>query len=98
MPGGFGTMDELFETLTLIQTGIIYNFPVVLMGKDYYKPLWEQIGLMASAGKINPNDLNLIKYTDDMDEAFDHINQFVDKNYKINHKRKAWWILGESRK
>ena len=97
LPGGFGTMDELFETLTLIQTGIMYNFPVVLMGVEFYKPLWQQIELMAAEGTINPKDLNLIKYTDDMDEAFDHIHKFVDTNYKIQHKRSAWWLLGEKK-
>ena len=49
MPGGFGTLDELFETVTLIQTGILHNFPIVIMGKDYYTDILEMINKMIHA-------------------------------------------------
>jgi uncharacterized protein (TIGR00730 family) len=69
-PGGFGTLDELFESLTLIQTGKIRHFPVVLVGRDYWAGLleWIQDKVVAS-GAINPPDVSLIQITDDMAEA-----------------------------
>ena len=57
MPGGFGTMDEFFETITLVQTKIISQFPIVLFGKDYYKDLMETIETMAGKGAINTEDM-----------------------------------------
>jgi len=74
LPGGFGTMDELFEALTLVQTGKVTRFPVVLMGSAYWRGLlaWmrEQ---MEAGGMISPADLDLMCVTDDVDEAVDHI-------------------------
>ena len=73
-PGGFGTMDELFESLTLIQTGKIRNFPVVLFGSAYWNGLLEWIrGTMLEAGKISPEDLNLLYVTDDPADVARHI-------------------------
>lgn len=94
MPGGFGTLDELFETLTLIQTGILHNFPVVIMGKEFYKDIIEMIEKMIDAKTISPDDQHLIKFTDDPKEACEHIRSFIHKNYKIKYK--ASWILGEN--
>lgn len=92
MPGGFGTLDEFFETLTLVQTGIIHRFPVVLMGKDFYAKLMEHLDFMAEQGTISPNDMNLIKLTDDPEEAIKHIKTYIDDFYVIKRKRK-WWLL-----
>ena len=73
-PGGFGTMDELFEALTLIQTNKVLDFPVVLFGSQYWGGLMEWIrDTMASEGKIAREDLNLIFVTDDPLEVRDHI-------------------------
>jgi len=97
LPGGFGTMDEFFETLTLVQTGKIANFPIVVMGMDYYRPLQEYIQFMASEGTISPEDLNLLLFTDDPAEAVEHIRQYISTNYKIvKRRRPLWWLFEKS--
>jgi uncharacterized protein (TIGR00730 family) len=74
LPGGFGTMDELFEALTLVQTKRVTRFPVVLLGTAYWQGLVDWMaGAMLSEGKIGPDDLDLLCVTDDIDEAVRHI-------------------------
>ena len=73
MPGGAGTLDELFEALTLVQTGKIKNFPIVIMGTDYWRELIGFIEKMAQLGMISPQDRTLIFATDSVDEAIAHI-------------------------
>jgi len=73
MPGGAGTMDELFEAFTLIQTGKIRNFPVVIMGTEYWQELIEFIKKMARSGMISPSDVDLVFATDSVDDAIEHI-------------------------
>jgi uncharacterized protein (TIGR00730 family) len=74
LPGGFGTMDELFEALTLVQTGKVTRFPVVLMGTAYWAGLldWMRSTMLADA-KVGLADFDLIRMTDDVDEAVHHI-------------------------
>ena len=81
LPGGFGTFDELFEALTLIQTEKIGRFPIVLVGKQYWQGLinWIKNVMMMEEKNINPDDLNLFTVVDTADEAVDHINQFYSK-------------------
>ncbi len=74
MPGGFGTMDELFEALTLVQTRKVTRFPVILMGTAYWSGLIDWIrNTMVADGKIGPSDLDLLCVTDDVSEAVRHI-------------------------
>ena len=69
-PGGFGTMDELCESLTLVQTGKIEDFPVVLFGSSYWKPFVDWVrGSMVREGCISKNDVGIYTVTDDPDEA-----------------------------
>jgi uncharacterized protein (TIGR00730 family) len=93
MPGGFGTMDEFFETLTLIQTKSITQFPVILFGKEFYKDLGELMDDMVKQGTINPEDLKLVLITDSVYEAMHHIRTYIMGNYKIKERKKLWWLL-----
>jgi uncharacterized protein (TIGR00730 family) len=69
-PGGFGTLDEMFEALTLIQTGKVLHFPVVLVGRDYWGDLLDWIGdELIEHGMVSPDDVRLLYVTDDVDEA-----------------------------
>lgn len=84
MPGGFGTLDELFEAITLIQTKKIGRFPIVLVGKSYWSGLldWIKERLLEDYKTISPEDLNLFRLVDTADEAVDHLNNFYNK-YKL---------------
>lgn len=93
MPGGFGTMDELFEILTLVQTKMVHQFPVVLYGKEYYNELWDYFIHMAAKGAINPEDLSLVLLTDDLDEAMLHIGTYINLYYKVKQRKRYWWLL-----
>lgn len=93
MPGGFGTLDELFETLTLVQTKSITQFPIVLFGKEYHRPLLENIEWMAEQGTISKEDMNLVLITDSVDEAMAHISNYINTNYKIRPRKRLWWLL-----
>ncbi|MFN0085475.1 MAG: TIGR00730 family Rossman fold protein [Blastocatellia bacterium] len=97
LPGGVGTMDELFESLTLIQTGKIRDFPVVLMGRDYYEPLIDFLERMVIEKTISPEDLNLFLVTDSIDEAMAHLEKYAVQKFgliRTKELKKRWW-LGE---
>jgi uncharacterized protein (TIGR00730 family) len=93
MPGGFGTMDEFFETLTLAQNKAIADFPLVLFGKEYYQPLMNVIDTMIAKGTITETDKKLVLLTDDIDEAMQYIQAYIAKNYKVKPRRRLWWLL-----
>jgi len=80
-PGGFGTLDELFETLTLIQTGHIRKVPVVLVGKDYWNPMldWIKETMLKEEGNISEKDLDLFKIVDSPRDAIDYILENIDR-------------------
>jgi uncharacterized protein (TIGR00730 family) len=95
-PGGAGTVDELFEALTLIQTGKIEHFPIVMMGTDYWRELIGFIGKMARAGTISPGDVKLIYATDSVEDAIAHIRRNAIEPFglrPIRPRRLPW--LGE---
>lgn len=81
MPGGFGTLDELFEAITLVQTNKIAQFPVVLVGKDYWNGLfqWLKLTMLEEEKNIHEADLELFKIVDSADEAVDYIIDFYSK-------------------
>lgn len=81
LPGGFGTMDELFEAMTLIQTGKIARFPIVLVGKEYWSGLidWITNTMLEKEKNISPEDLNLFRLVDTAEEASEHIFRFYEK-------------------
>ncbi len=93
MPGGFGTMDELFETLTLVQTKTIHGFPIVLFGKEFYKDLMDAIHHMAKKRTISEEDMSLVLLTDDINEAMDFIRKYIQTNYKVKPVKRIWWLL-----
>src|SRR5260370_39540553 len=93
MPGGFGTMDEFFETITLVQTKTITQFPIVLFGKEYYKDLMETIEAMAKYGTIATEDMKLVLLTDDINEAMNHIRTYITTNYKVRLRKRLWWLF-----
>jgi uncharacterized protein (TIGR00730 family) len=78
LPGGFGTMDELFEALTLIQTRRIRSFPVILMGSDYWRGLIDWLKhTMLEEGKVSPEDIELFQVMDDPGQVVRHIQKYV---------------------
>ena len=81
MPGGFGTLDELFEAITLIQTKKIGRFPIILVGSSFWGGLMEWIEnvLLEKYQKISPGDMNLFKIVDTADEVVEHLNSFYKK-------------------
>lgn len=87
MPGGFGTLDELFESLTLIQTKKIRNFPIVIFDKEFHKNLIEYIEDLKNAGTISHQDLDLILITDSVSETVAHIKQAID-NFGLEYEKK----------
>ncbi len=84
-PGGYGTMDELFEALTLIQTQKIDKFPIILVGSEYWKGLidWIESVMLKEEGNINPDDLFMFKIADTADEVIDTITEFYDTDDRI---------------
>ncbi len=97
MPGGVGTMDELFEALTLIQTKKIADFPLVLMGREYWQLLMELLEKMVVAGTVSREDLRLLLVTDSVHEAMKHIETHAVEQFGLARKRmtRRMTILGE---
>lgn len=95
LPGGLGTMDELGEALTLIQTGKIDGFPVVLIGTKYWAPLLALLDDMIREGAVSASDLNLFKVTDDLTDAMRHLETHAVDPFGLKRQAKPSWWLGE---
>jgi len=99
MPGGFGTFDEVFETLTLIQTGMIKDFPVVLVGSEFWNPLMEGVlrdHLLRDA-TVSARDLSLLRVTDSPEEAVHFVRTIGMRRFGLTYgpKIRRRWYLGE---
>jgi uncharacterized protein (TIGR00730 family) len=97
MPGGFGTMDECFETLTLMQTAKIQNFPVVVMGSAYWTQLLHMLNGMVHQGTISEEDLRLLSFTDSVDDALEHIQKRTLGQFGLGPPISPWRVLGEKK-
>jgi len=99
MPGGYGTLDEFFEAITLIQTGKFQRFPVVLMGVDYHAELYHHLQNMAISRAIDREDLQLFLFTDSVDEAMAHIKKYAIEGFGLKKKKvyHPFRLFGEKR-
>ena len=95
MPGGIGTLDELFEALSLIQTGKIRGFPVVLIGTEYWRSLVALLHDLQERGAISEKDLDLLCVTDDLDAAMAHIELHAVEPFGLKRVHPQRW-LGEA--
>jgi uncharacterized protein (TIGR00730 family) len=98
LPGGLGTMDELFEALTLIQTKTIEHFPVILLGSAYWQPLLAFLDRMVTEHMIDGLDLKLLFVTDDLDDAVGHLERHAVQQFRLKRglpPRPSRW-LGET--
>lgn len=97
LPGGFGTLDEFFEALTLIQTKVMRSFPVVLMCSDFHKEIYNHIKYMAEYGTINKEDLKLFILTDSLEEMEKHIHKYAIEGFGLTRAKLATpsSLLGE---
>ena len=87
LPGGLGTLDELTEALTLIQTGKIHQFPVVLMGASYWKPFTDLLKEMVEFGSVSATDLDLFLVTDNLSDAMAHIEHHAIRRFGLTRRK-----------
>jgi uncharacterized protein (TIGR00730 family) len=94
LPGGVGTLDEIFEAFTLVQTRKIDRFPIVLMDVAYWSPLLALLHQLVAAGAIAAEDMNLLFVTDDIEEGAAYIERNAIDRFALRVPRPSWW-LGE---
>ncbi|MDD3720952.1 MAG: TIGR00730 family Rossman fold protein [Lutibacter sp.] len=94
LPGGFGTLDELFEALALIQTKVIKDFPIVIFDSEYHKELCRHIQIMAENESIAPKDMKLLFVTDSIEDLLAHIETYSIKKFSLVRKqyKPRWWF------
>jgi uncharacterized protein (TIGR00730 family) len=98
LPGGFGTLDEIFETVTLIQTGKIQEFPLVLMGREFWRPLLEFFrSRLIAEETIAPGDVDRITVTDSATDAVQSITEVGMRRFGLTYgpRMKRRWFLWE---
>ncbi len=97
MPGGYGTLDEFFESITLVQTKKMPPFPIVLFGKEYHQNLYNHIQLMVNNGTISKEDASMFLFTDNVEEAINYIltHPIVIQRKKEDKKILPKWWIGE---
>ncbi len=95
MPGGFGTLDEYFEALTLIQTKMLNEFPIIIFDKEFHQKIMEHIAVMQSKATISVEDLKLCLFTDSIEEAVEYlkVNAIGRFGLKPGTTKKAWWFF-----
>lgn len=96
MPGGFGTLDEYFEALTLIQTKMISEFPIIVFDKKFHKDIYEHTEKMKVHATISPEDLKLCLFTDSVEEAVTYIQKNAIKKFGLKQAKKrsqSWWLF-----
>ena len=87
MPGGYGTLDEFFEALTLIQTNKIKNFPVVLFGTEYHKKLQEHLHFAEDQGAITESEMSMFLFTDSIQDAMHYIEHNAIQRFRLRRKK-----------
>lgn len=108
MPGGFGTLDEAFEAMTLIQTGKVFNFPVIFVGVEFWKPLFEFFRSTLQANRtIEQHDITRLVLTDDVAEVMEHLATcpskptregpgfIASRDWTTHDRPKRWWLFWE---
>jgi uncharacterized protein (TIGR00730 family) len=96
MPGGFGTLDEIFETATLIQTNKIQDFPLVLMGKEFWAPLLDFMrDRLVARQTVDPKDVARLHVTDSAEEAVDLVADVAMRQFGLTYGPRPKWFLGE---
>lgn len=100
MPGGMGTLDELFEALTLIQTRTIDDFPVVIFDKEYHKELFEHIEKMKANETISTRDMDLLFFTDSVDDLVEHVKKYSIVKFDLKREIfiNKWWYGSRRRR
>ena len=97
-PGGFGTLDEMFEVATLVQTGKVHDFPLVFVGRDYWRPLIDFVtGRLVTERAIDPADAGRFIVSDSPEEVVDTITDIAMKRFGLTYgsRAKPRWYLGE---
>lgn len=99
MPGGYGTLDEFFEALTLMQTKKTKRFPVILFGTHFYSELHSHFNHMIQEGTISQEDLNMFLLTDSIEEAEAHIKKYAVEAHNLTERKeiKPVWIFNEKK-
>jgi uncharacterized protein (TIGR00730 family) len=97
LPGGFGTFDEVFEAATLIQTDKIRDFPIILIGRDYWQPIIDvTLGTMVREGTIAPEDAEMLRVTDSIEEAVSYVRDVAITKFGLKYGkpvRRRWWFF-----